>query len=411
LKKSWQPANTKEEIMRTSMTLFSAIFCLLIAGPSYAVDSYVLLDLGTMGNDQASANSINNRGVIVGITASTSGSSGFKWEPSRQSRIDFHGPLGRATILPFLPPDPAERVDIMPESINDKNEIIGRVESYSPGAVPLAVMWDGDCNPDTIWENGRGVDINNNAHALVSDGNAINSFDSILINEAGWTSIIDTGHDSIPFAINNKDQVVGQIIERAAGGYGYMYAYIWEDARITDLNVFNPDPEWMTLLQAVDINELGQVIGVLEIANPDGSFDYSSFLVSGKQAYDIGFKGARAINDNGVIVGSHFLYANNQYVDGAGVLHRTGGRLYDLNRLIRYKYRWSCRRHWYVKKQRCSLEEIEYDLLYARDINNSGQIVGNAVIDGNVHAVLLLPVRASGFARPTRFSFFDTLPE
>jgi uncharacterized membrane protein len=381
--------------MRKSTTFFTSIFCLFFAGYLYAADSYVLLDLGTMGNDWSCANSINNHGVVVGNT----GVSGFKWEPLRKPDISTGTPLGRVTILPFWPPDSTVPLEISAESINDNNEIIGSGVLIDPFFwPPYALVWDSDANPEHLFGNGPGVDINNSSHAIVHD----NIFEEpMLLNESGWTSIIDIGDQSYANAMNNTDQVVGWIVERDDDGYvGYQYAYLWQRGSIIDLNVFNPDPSTMNLTSAVDINHFGQIIGELDISRPDGSFAYSSFLVSGGQVRDLGFEDARAVNDKGAVVGSHYLYKSFQTVDRSGNLHIFRGRLYDLDKLIKYKYRWSCGTSLLPDKSLCRLQKIKYKYLEARDINNSGQIVGSAIIDGAEHAVLLLPFKAGRLTFP-----------
>jgi probable HAF family extracellular repeat protein len=386
--------------------IFSFIFYLFFAGFSYAADSYVLLDLGTMGNDWSYAKSINNGGVVVGDT----GIEGFKWEPLRFPLDSSNIPLGRVTILPTLPSDSVEPVWISAESINDNNEIIGTA-GYMDSAlwVPHAVVWDSSENPEGIWYNGPGIDINSATHAIVSD---IVFFESVFWTEFGAEYIIDIGEESNPQAINDRDQIVGWIIERdGEGGIGRQYAYLWDDGSIIDLNVFNVSIATRNLSRAVDINNLGQIVGDMDVTHLDDSFEYSSFLVSDGQVRDLGFEGARAVNDKGAVVGSHYLYESFQRVDASGRLQVYGGRLYNLNKLIRHKYRWSCRDLFSRVNPRCVLQRVEYKDLEVTDINKSGQIVGSAFIDGAEHAVLLLPIKKDGLPLLPKPTSMKVLPD
>ena len=48
--------------------------------------------------------------------------------------------------------------------------------------------------------------------------------------------------------------------------------------------------------------------------------------------------------------------------------------------------------------------EVVYQDLMAEDINNAGQIVGTALIDGDIHAVLLNPSSSPGDSKPPSVS-------
>jgi uncharacterized membrane protein len=134
---------------------------------------------------------------------------------------------------------------------------------------------------------------------------------------------------------------------------GYEFPYLWENGQLFNLNELVTEEPIGTLLYATDINNFSQIVGRIS----DYPYE-SSFLFDQGQITDLGFKGARAINDSGHVVGLNYLYTNGQVFN-----------LYDL---------------------------IETDNTYtsfeAIDINNSGQIIGNASIDGVTHAVLLNPV-------------------
>lgn len=145
------------------------------------------------------------------------------------------------------------------------------------------------------------------------------------------------------------------------------------------------------LFEASDINRSGLIVGGFW-KNSGQEYSIGSYLFTEGKVENLGFEGAKALNDMGLIVGSHFLYETHVKVDRWGQGHVTGGRLYNLNKLITRKVRQSCFRST-IGGGNCYEKEIKYEDLDVLDINNSGQIVGSAIIDGSEHAVLLTPNR------------------
>jgi probable HAF family extracellular repeat protein len=157
------------------------------------------------------------------------------------------------------------------------------------------------------------------------------------------------GTTSYAYGINNSGQVVGQAY---TAGNATAHAFLYSDGVMQDLGTLGGADS-----SATGINNRGEVVGW----STTSSGYQHAFLYSGGIMQDLGtLQGgygssyANAINDNEQVVGT----------DTAGAFLYSGGIMQDLGTLGQ----WIC----------------------AYDINNSGQIVGEAKIAGNdnVHAFL-----------------------
>lgn len=187
---------------------------------------------------------------------------------------------------------------------------------------------------------------------------------TILMRDGVWEIIIAewlNGVDvSWPEAINDLTQVVGtgQINE---GNHEHKFAYLWEEGHLTDLNSGLNDflSEIIQLSSAVDINNSGDIIGEMMVKTRWLPKPISTaYMLDNGTIKALGFFRAEAINDHRQVVGSHYLYEDGELSDLYGLIETT----------------------------------IEYNELEVVDINNQGQIVGSALIDGSTHAVLLNPL-------------------
>ena len=318
--------------MKKLVPLLIVAFFFFPSSDIKAAEKFVLHDLGIMGYDYSSASSINNNGVVAGNVGLSA--KGFS--------AAFKWENGQTTILPFF--DNSSWGYARAYSINDKNEIAGQLD-YVDWDKPKASIWLSNGEIETSY-SGAAVDINNSSQALVAGWYSVYSY--LLQN--GNTTMILSDEDGIehhtPSAINDRGQVVGSA---TIDDYGsdYSFAYLWENEQLFDLNDLVLNEFNGHLSYADDINNLGQIIA--------NGFLYDIGFVT-----ELGFR-ATAINDNGQIVGRNFIYEN--------------GQLFDLYDLIE--------------------PNMDYIDLRVEDINNLGQIVGSATIDGSTHAVLLNPVNST----------------
>ena len=214
---------------------------------------------------------------------------------------------------------------------------------------------------------------------------------------------------STGFGINDRGEVTGWAQYEVPGPNGFSNAFLYADGRARDVRGFDrgeaindrgqiaanrnqqaflysngvlkalgdlspdPNPDWAG---ALDVNDRGQVVGYAGTGQ-FGQFGYTyhAFLYSDGRMQDLGTLGgqsseATAVNNAGHIVGQ----AGNVAGDTGGVpfLYRDG-RMYELGTLLTDR-------------------AGGVELLFATDINDAGQIVGTALVNGETRAYLLTPV-------------------
>ena len=166
--------------------------------------------------------------------------------------------------------------------------------------------------------------------------------------------------DTYAYALNDRGQVVG------SSGRAFLYA----DGVLTDISPFGSSESY-----ARGINNRGQVVGEYLIANHTAfhAFLYSRGMFTDISGPDSPDTVAYDINDNGQAVGSTWVLRQdscrecNDYEPHAFLYEN--GRLTDLNSLLPSGSEWK--------------------LLHAFGINSDGKIVGQGLIHGQYHAVVI----------------------
>lgn len=337
---------------------------------------YNVIDLGTLGGELANALGINSHGAVVG-QAEKPGfiTSHFIW-------VD-----GLMTAVPGLNPNDGGRAD----GINDAGHVVGSsMAPYpgGPGSVAHAFFWSPETGP---------IDLTPKSLAM-----------------------------SAARAINNNNQIVGDMGGPAGG------ARLWEiDAKgnVTATSIALPGGPAGFINQAYDINDHGLVVGV----GYNESFQFRAWKWQDSgSAIELPNLGgsqtiAEAVNNNGEIAGSAQLPNNLRMpvvwkLDGSIVQlghlpvpgpiissearginnhgHVVGAELYaDPNSGLGVSAPWV-----WIDGQKWDLNDLipaedqdEWQLTWAIDINDSGQIVGIAIrtIDGEEYhgrAFLMTPV-------------------
>jgi probable HAF family extracellular repeat protein len=184
------------------------------------------------------------------------------------------------------------------------------------------------------------------------------------------------GGYSAAFDINDSDVAVGLNSDSVTG---FAFAALWANGQIRAI-CGNVESE------ANGINNLGQVVGWLFTGTADRAFVFAQNTLSELGTLPTGQNSvAYAINSSGQIVGNSDVIASIEVLTNSftgQIYYQTNyedhaflseaGVMTDLNELM------PCDSGW--------------DLNFANDINERGQIVGYGTVDGNYHAYVLTPI-------------------
>ena len=228
----------------------------------------VMTPLPTLGGNNASAFTLNDRSQVVGLAENSTKDPNC---PSPQV-LDFEAVIWGPNPgdIKMLPPLPGDSVGFA-LGINNLGQAVGSsgtcANTTSGGFVigPHAVLWSNG----TVTDLGNlGGKLGNVAAAINSRGEVVGA--SNLPGEAIahpflWTK--DTGMQDLgalgtdvggfPTAINNNSQMVGGSCDIS----GNCRAFLWQNKVLTDLNSLIPaDSPWY-LLFAYGINDAGEIVG------------------------------------------------------------------------------------------------------------------------------------------------------
>ncbi|MEJ2431387.1 MAG: DUF3466 family protein [Deltaproteobacteria bacterium] len=336
---------------------------------------------------------INNSGMVVGRFYNYNAET--EKEEDRQAFI--WSKTEGASLLPSLNGDSSAW------GVNDAGLVSGY--SYNQEEYKRAVRWDS--NDETI------VDI------------------GVLTPSQGTG-----GNESDGYDLNNLGQVVGlaDILDYYVDGtFVIFHAFLYDDATgIQDLGTFTTAvPEYQNGYSiAYDINTHGQVVG---IAN-NSSWAFLPFIydeTNGMQAltrdsnYLSGEWYAVVINDSGLI-GGHVIATTNQSlpfywpdssVDPIQITMPSGfpyGEIYGINEsgqmvgIMWDSDQDDALEHAFIFDTENGVRDLNdlldpgsgWTLTFARDINNSAQIVGYGEVNGEHRGFILTPIASSVQAMP-----------
>lgn len=327
--------------------------------------SYSFTDLGTLGGTSSYANAINASGQIVGYSWTVDRTvHATLWNGS--TAIDLGALRGEFSVA---------------NDINDAGQVVG----YAVGDFyrQRGIMWHGTTINDLGTDLTNATSINNSGQIVGTGsvfvaGNGFNTQDSFqsqakLLNGTSVTNLGTLGGlTSAPSAINNLGQTVGYadvvVGDTTLNG---RRAALWSETTVTNLA-----GDSIASSTAFAINDLGQVAGY-SVFPSSGSLGLRATVWSENSTINLGTLGgdqsiAFGINVLGQVVGS----ANS--ID-SNVLRATlwnDVTAIDLNSFLDIN------------------TSSAWLLTEAKDINDSGWIVGNAMnmTTGYTHAFLLTPV-------------------
>jgi len=261
----------------------------------------------------------------------------------------------------------------------------------------------------------RGLGINDNGVVVGDDGyDSFNPKGKAWKNNGVGMSGISTGYtehlNSIAYDVNNHGVVVGgNIFPWSNGGHAFYYD---SGTYLTDLGTLHPDGKTGSS-SARAINDDGQIIGSSNsgYGQPSRAFLYENGVMS-----DLGSLGYSAsasdINELGVAVG---VSMESRYGQNHGVIF-DNGMVFDLGTLGgNFSAAQAINDHGHVVGSSRTVSGDTHAFLYdgesmidlndllgedsgwtnlvsAYDINNHGEIVGQGLINGEYHAYLIATV-------------------
>ena len=340
-----------------------------------AAQKYAITDIGTLGGSQSFTYAINDVGQVVGYSWMAGDASGHPFLYRKGKMTDLYPLMGATT----------------PQSINNLGQIAsGVVVSgiYSPA------VFDSRTNTITILGSLGGFTsygFNGVANSINNIGQAVgySYIDNInrhafLYENGAMSDIGSFGGYSSALAINDSGMIVGF----ASDTYnGRAHAFLYTNGVMTDIDPFGDSDFSWSESYARDINNHGQVVG--EFLTEDETA-FHCFLYDRGRITDIGTLGgpdctADAINERGDVVGTSPVQVGTEvYCDPeTGTCYEypiyswhaflyKNGKMTDLNTLIPSDSGW--------------------ELNWAFDINNKGQVVGYGTVDDRFRAFLLTPI-------------------
>ena len=337
---------SKTMTISTTLALAAALGFVLGPPAVCSAASYMITDLGTLYGNSSFGQAINNSGQVVGYAYTASGASrAFLYSGGVRSDL---GTLGGT--------------DSFANAINDNGQVVGYAGLSSAPGHPFLYSAGAMLDLAPLYGlSGIANGVNNAGHVVGTfySGSGPQAF--LYVDGVMADTPVSSNH-AYGFAINASGQFVGAILSGV--GQETYTAYLANSIDVVTLGTLGGS--WSV---ANGINDAGEVVGNSAVT---GSAADHAFSYSGGMMHDLGTLGgtvsrAYGINSSGQIVGAGDVPAS-----GYHAFLYTNGAMVDLNSLVDPASGWL--------------------LTEARAINDSAQIAGTGIIDGQTHAVLLTPV-------------------
>ena len=328
----------------------------------YAGRKYFITDIGTLGGTQSFALGINDVGQVFGTS----------WITGDATQHAFLYQNGTMADIGDLV------ITLAGGALNNSGQIAA---GFTLNGVIRPAIYDSETGLITIIPALGGVSssgfsgvvraINNRSKAVgfaYIDSRTTHAFS----HRNGVTRDIGSlGGSSYASGINDSGTIVGASTDASNG---FAHAFVYSAGQMRDIDPFGDPTFTKSLSVASDVNDAGTVVGYF-LDQTDGAIH--SFLYDGENFINIGLGGspetnASAINNHGQVVGVHLVLDARTNLYKLHAFLYEGERITDLNAL--------------------TLSQSGWELTWAFDINNNGQIVGYGVLNNNFRAFLLTPV-------------------
>jgi probable HAF family extracellular repeat protein len=330
------------------------------AGLALAAD-YTITDLGTLGGSSSYAYGINSLGAVVGWANTASGDQhAFLYSNGVMSDL---GTLGGSISEA--------------RAINDQGQVVGSANTADGVQQPF--LYSGGVM-SSLGASGTATGINNNGQMIVNGNITPDGYDTCLAGTGSCLATLANAYGTQSFINNNNQVAINSHIaidKVAVNSSLNSYAYLFNDGTLNEFQtgIDNLVTDVGSLgggSRVTAINDHGEVVGYSITAD----FDVHAFLYSGGAMSDLGTLGdlfsiASSINNKGQVVG--FTLNTSQ-----GFLY-SDGKMQKLSDLLPDGSGWS-------------IDVVDLNTLGGYDINDSGQIAGTGLINGEAHAFLMTPV-------------------
>ncbi len=320
--------------------------------------TYAITDLGSLGGGRTSPMGINNRGAVVGFSATVDGlTRAFLYTGG--SLVDL-GTLGGDESFAYR--------------ISDNGLIVGRaqdssgrfhafVTTFNGGAIELKAL-----NPRADGDFGAALGVNSvgevagyylTAGDHMSARNRVFYYRDFRVEDLGTFG----GEDGVVVAVNDRGSLAGFFSSEPHADYAEHRSFLFTRGKLVPVGSLGGQ-----LTTARDLNNRDEVVG----DGDAGQGEHHAFLFARGTLRDLGTlaggqqSAAYAINERGDIVG----FSEGPDASARAVMV-TAGVMRDLNALIPSGSGWV--------------------LTEARDINEAGRIVGTGWLNGEQRGFLLTP--------------------
>ena len=342
--------------MKTLYRFLPALCCLLLTRKALAQTAYTIQDLGNFGGAIPQVTGLNNNGEIVAT-----------FDNNSLHTVGYYSKGGWRDITVSAP---------TPGTINDAGQIATTTVRYGFSLVGQAALYNAHTGQTQLLgpANSMGiafaVNQNGNASGLVAVQNTPyqQAYPALFKNGqvTQLNKAVDTALTSGAEAINNHDQVVGQVVDSTGA---IQHAVLYSGGSVYDLGTLPGGNNSV----ATGINDSGVIVGY---STGTGIPEYHPFLYQNGKMQDLGTFGgpsgeATGINNAGVVVGDAESYTatgrivRNPFVYSNGVM----SKLFDL-----------------------APDGSSWLDGYEPVINDKGQIAGTAYHNGRLTVFLATPI-------------------